>query len=189
MVSLRDPGSWQSDHVDTDYAHRLILLRHAKSDWPEDTPDHDRPLAKRGRRDAPIAGQWLARNGYVPDAVVCSTARRARETWELAAECLAAATPGPPPGVRFEPRVYGATVLGLLMLVREFPEDRRTVLVVGHNPGIAELAVGLIDPPPLPPAGYPTAAVAVLGLRGGWADAGPASARLLDFTVPADMRH
>jgi phosphohistidine phosphatase len=195
VVSLRDPRSWQSDHVDPEYAHRLVLLRHAKSDWPDDTSDHDRPLAKRGRRDAPIAGQWLARNDYVPELVVCSTARRARETWELAAEGLAAAVPetetgtGTAPAVRFEPRVYEATVLGLLMLVREFPEDRRTVLVVGHNPGIAELAVGLINPPPLPPAGYPTAAVTVLGFGGGWADAGPASARLLDFAVPANMRH
>ncbi|MFZ0755940.1 MAG: histidine phosphatase family protein, partial [Trebonia sp.] len=84
---------------------RLVLLRHAKSDWP-DVPDQDRPLAKRGRRDAPVAGGWLGRSGYVPDAVVCSTARRARETWELAADGLARALPVAAPPVRYEPRVY-----------------------------------------------------------------------------------
>ncbi|WP_230211275.1 SixA phosphatase family protein [Streptomyces kaniharaensis] len=65
--------------------HRtLIVLRHAKSAWPPDVPDWERPLGPRGRRDAPEAGRWLRRRGLVPDTVVCSPARRARETWELA---------------------------------------------------------------------------------------------------------
>jgi phosphohistidine phosphatase len=171
---------------------RLVLLRHAKSDWP-DVADHDRPLAKRGRREAPLAGRWLAESGYWPDAVVCSTARRARETWELASEGLAAAVPGAAPAVRYEPRVYEATVLGLLMLVREFPPDWRTALIVGHNPGMLELTAGLLAPrmsapSPGPPAAFPTAAVAVLGLPGDWSDAAPGEARLLAFVVPADLR-
>ena len=166
---------------------RLVLLRHAKSDWP-DVADHERPLARRGRRDAPVVGRWLGRSGYVPDAVVCSTARRARETWELAAVGLTDAVPGVAPQVRYEPRVYEATVLGLLMLVREFPDDSTTVLIVGHNPSIAEFTVGLAAPPPEPPSTFPTAAVAVLGLAGDWASTGPGEARLLAFAVPADMR-
>ncbi|MBO0804146.1 MAG: histidine phosphatase family protein [Nocardiopsaceae bacterium] len=189
--------------MDTGYAHRLVLFRHAKSGYPDGVADHDRPLAKRGRRDAPVTGRWLAERGYVPDAVVCSTARRARETWELAsggltAWSLAAGGPfagdparaagGTAPEVRFESRVYGTTVLGLLMLVREFPESQRTVMLVGHNPGLAELAIGLADPPPAPPSGFPTAAVAVIGLPGPWADAAPSGARLLAFAAPADMR-
>jgi phosphohistidine phosphatase len=173
--------------VSDDYARRLVLLRHAKSDWP-DLADHERPLAKRGRRDAPVAGRWLASSGFAPDAVVCSTARRTRETWDLAAAAMAAAAERPPPQARYEPRVYEATVLGLLMLVREFSDEHRTVLIVGHNPGLAELAVGLAAPPPEPPSAFPTAAIAVLGLAGGWADAGPGEARLLAFAVPADMR-
>lgn len=175
--------------MDTQYAHRLILFRHAKSGYPDDVADHDRPLAKRGRRDAPVAGRWLGQHGYTPDVVVCSTARRARQTWELAADGLAEAAPGTEPAVRFESRVYDATVLGLLMLIREFPEDRRTVLVVGHNPGLAELAVGLSVPPPALPAAFPTATLAVLGLPVPWADASPARARLLAFATPADMKH
>jgi phosphohistidine phosphatase len=169
--------------VDTDFPRRLVLLRHAKSDWPEDVSDHDRPLAARGRRDAPLVGRWLARSGYAPDTVVCSTANRARQTWELAAAELPR-----PPDPRFEPRVYEATVLGLLMLVRELPDEVRTVAVVGHNPGLAELVVGLAAPPPQPPASFPTAAVAVLGIPGPWSLAGPGEARLLAFAVPADMR-
>lgn len=170
-----------------DAGRRLVLLRHAKSDWP-DVADHDRPLAKRGRRDAPAVGRWLGASGYVPDAVVCSTARRARETWDLAATGMAAAVPRASPAVRYEPRVYEATVLGLLMLVREFDAGWRTALIVGHNPGLAELTAGLASPDSAPPQAFPTAAVAVLGLPGPWAEAAPGEARLLAFTVPAELR-
>ena len=168
-----------------DGGRRLVLLRHAKSDWP-DMPDHERPLAKRGRRDAPGIGRWLGTSGFVPDAVVCSTAVRARQTWELVAAQL---PPGTPAAVRYEPRVYEASVLNLLMLVREFHPAWRTAMVVGHNPGLAELTAGLADPGTgrLPPA-FPTAGVAVLGLDGPWAEAAPGQGRLLAFTVPSDLR-
>jgi phosphohistidine phosphatase len=173
--------------VTEEAVRKLVLLRHAKSDWP-DVADHDRPLAKRGRRDAPVVGRWIGASGYAPDAVVCSTARRARETWELVSTGLTVAAPGVLPAVRYEPRVYDATVLGLLMLVREFDAAWRTALVVGHNPGIAELTAGLASPESPPPQAFPTAAVAVLGLPGSWAEAGPGEARLLAFTVPAELR-
>jgi phosphohistidine phosphatase len=172
-----------------DAGRKLVLFRHAKSDWP-DVADHDRPLAKRGRRDAPAVGRWLGASGYMPDAVICSTARRARETWELASSGLAAVAVGRSrlPVVRYEPRVYEATVLGLLMLVREFDAAWRTAVIVGHNPGMAELTEGLAGPGSAPPQAFPTAAVAVLGLPGTWAEAAPGEARLLAFTVPAQLR-
>src|SRR5215470_16108264 len=94
---------------------RLILLRHAKSDWP-DVRDRDRPLAKRGRRDAPRIGRWLHDHDYVPDVVVCSVARRTRQTWELVAGELDGS-----PSVRFEPRAYEASALTLLDLIQELP--------------------------------------------------------------------
>ena len=171
---------------------KLLLLRHAKSDWP-DVADHERPLAKRGRRDAPAVGRWLGTSGYVPDAVVCSTALRARQTWELAATGLAAAVPDASPVVRYEGRVYEATVLGLLMLVREFDAGWRTAVIVGHNPGLAELTAGLASPdsahsPVSLAPSFPTAAVAVLGLPGSWEEVAPGEARLLAFTVPAELR-
>jgi phosphohistidine phosphatase len=161
-------------------------MRHAKSDWP-DVADHERPLAKRGRRDAPRVGRWLGESGYAPDAVICSTAVRARETWALASSGLAEAVPGASPPVRYEPRVYEATVLGLLMLAREFDPGWRTALVVGHNPGLAELTVGLAGPGAERPQAFPTAFVAVLGLPGPWADVEPGEAGLLAFAVPADL--
>jgi phosphohistidine phosphatase len=153
-------------------------------------PDHERPLARRGRRDAPAAGRWLEESGFVPDAVICSTALRARETWELASAALAGTGPGRLAApVRPEPRVYEATALGLLMLVREFEPRWRTVAVVGHNPGLAELTIGLAGPDGRdPPAAFPTAFAAVLELPGDWADAEPDAGRLLAFSVPASRR-
>ena len=114
---------------------KLVLLRHAKSAWP-DLPDHERPLAGRGRRDAPVMGRWLRTAGHVPDQVLCSTARRARETWQLAQPGLGAAPP-----VSFEDRVYGASAAQLLDLARHAPPAVKTLLIVGHDPGIPGLAL------------------------------------------------
>ena len=163
---------------------RLILLRHAKSDWP-DVPDQDRPLAKRGKRDAPVIGRWLHDHGYLPDAVICSAARRTQQTWELVAREL-----GGSPSVTFEPRAYAASALTLLNLVRELPAASRTAMLVGHNPGVAELATSLAQPPDHDdaPIRFPTAAVAVLDVSGDWAGLSPGQARLLDYTAPADLR-
>ena len=166
---------------------RLILLRHAKSDWP-DVPDQERPLAKRGRRDAPVVGRWLRRHGYLPDTVICSVARRTRQTWDRVAPEL-----GGSPSVTFEPRAYAASALTLLYLVRELPGTCRAALLIGHNPGIEDLAAHLAGAPDAagasPPPGlrFPTAAVAVLEFGGDWADLAPGRAHLLDFATPADM--
>jgi phosphohistidine phosphatase len=165
-----------------------MLLRHAKSDWPDDVPDQERPLAKRGRRDAPVVGRWLRGHGYLPDTVICSVARRTRQTWELVAPEL-----GGSPSVTFEPRAYAASALTLLYLVRELPGTSRAALLIGHNPGIEELAAHLAEAPDakraprLPGLRFPTAAVAILEFRGDWADLAPGQARLLDFAIPADM--
>ena len=172
-----------------DETRRLLLLRHAKSAWP-DVADSERPLNDRGRRDAPAMGRWLRDYGYIPDVVLCSTARRTRDTWALLAGGLDAAPP-----VRYEQRIYEATALGLLHLLREAGGDYRTVLLIGHNPGIAELAVGIAqmtDRPagePLDRARdkFPTAAVAVLEFKGDWADLIPGEARMVDFAVPRDI--
>ena len=164
-----------------------MLLRHAKSDWP-DVPDLKRPLAKRGRRDAPGVGRWLRGHGYLPDTVICSVARRARQTWELVAPEL-----GGSPSVTFEPRAYDASALTLLYLVRELPGTCRAALLIGHNPAIEELATHLAHAPdadgaPQPPGlRFPTAAVAVFEFDGAWAALAPGQARLLAFTTPADM--
>jgi phosphohistidine phosphatase len=176
--------------VASDTTRRLILLRHAKSDWP-DVPDRDRPLAKRGRRDAPRMGRWLHEHGYQPDVVVVSAARRTRQTWDLVALEL-----GGSPAVRFEPRAYAASALTLLNLVQELPGRYRTALLIAHNPGVSELASRLAAPPeigrvtddvPRPAISLPTAAVAILEFSGGWPSLTPGQARLTALTTPADL--
>jgi phosphohistidine phosphatase len=156
----------------------LVLMRHAKSDYPEGVPDHERPLAERGRRDAPRMGAWLRDGGYLPDRVVCSTAMRARQTWELIAPLFPAAT------VSYEPRLYGASVFGLLMLVREVPDDAATALLIGHNPAIGELASALPDEHE---TRFPTASVAVLRIPGGWPSAVPGEATRLALASPRSV--
>jgi phosphohistidine phosphatase len=111
----------------------LVLLRHAKSDWETPASDRDRPLAKRGRRQAPEAGRWLATSGPVLDLAVVSPARRAGDTWQLAAAELAA-----PPPVRIEEAAYGVDGDGLLAVLRAL-RDERSVVLVGHNPALEEL--------------------------------------------------
>jgi phosphohistidine phosphatase len=170
---------------------RLILLRHAKSAWPDGVPDHDRPLAPRGRRDAPAVGRWLRKSDYVPDRVLCSTAKRARETWQLAEEKL-----GAHPATALEDRVYGASSADLLALARQTSADVRTLLIVGHDPAMPELTLELASDQPSGAEAealerirlkYPTAAIAVLSFPGGWAQLGPGQAQLAGFATPSDF--
>jgi len=124
----------------------LVLLRHAKSAWPEGVPDDLRPLAGRGRRAAPVAGRWLRAEGFVPDLVLCSTARRARQTWQFAESGLlepegSGGIAAPP--VRYEREVYQASAAGLIDLLHRQPARVRTLLLVGHEPGMSELALTL----------------------------------------------
>ena len=180
-----------------DSGRKLILFRHAKSAWP-DVADHDRPLASRGQRDAPVMGRWLRDSGRVPGQVLCSTARRARETWQFAQAGLAAAPP-----VTFDGRIYEAAATDLLAVIREVPPATGTLLLIGHNPAIEDLALLLAAPSDaaaLPEAGgagpgdvdrmrskFPTAAIAVLESAGSWHDLAPSQARLTAFVTPRDM--
>ena len=164
---------------------RLVVLRHAKSAWPEKVADHRRPLAPRGLRDAPAAGRALAEADCLPDLALCSTAVRARRTWELAS-----AQWGTPPPVRYDPRLYGAAVPDLMAAVHETPREVETLLLVGHNPGLEELVLelagdGLDDTLEQVRAKFPTSALAVLAWRGtGWPALVPGAALLTSFTVP-----
>ncbi|MFE5535984.1 SixA phosphatase family protein [Streptomyces sp. NPDC056519] len=165
-------------------ARRLVILRHAKSAWPDGVPDHDRPLGPRGLRDAPAAGRLLAGSFGVPDLVLCSPARRARDTWDLAAAEMDRVPP-----VRHDPRLYAADARDLLDIAREVPPDVGTLLLVGHNPGLEELlllvagaAVG--DALERVRTKFPTSAVAVLRLQGPWSGLGPGAALLTDLAVP-----
>jgi phosphohistidine phosphatase len=164
---------------------RLIVLRHAKSAWPDGVDDHRRPLAPRGLRDAPAAGRALAEADNLPDLALCSTAVRARQTWELAS-----AQWGTPPPVRYDRRLYAAPVPALLEVVRETPPEVETLLLVGHNPGLEQLVVelagdGLDDTLDRVRVKFPTSALALLTWHGtGWPALATGAALLTSFTVP-----
>jgi phosphohistidine phosphatase len=164
---------------------RLVVLRHAKSAWPEGVADHERPLARRGRRDAPAAGRALAEADCLPDLALCSTAVRARQTWELAS-----AQWGTPPPVRRDPRLYAAEVSDLLTAVHAVSPEVETLLLVGHNPGLEELVLelaedGLDDALDQVRAKFPTAAIAVLAWHGpAWDTLLPGTALLTSMIVP-----
>ncbi|KUO17128.1 SixA phosphatase family protein [Streptomyces dysideae] len=164
---------------------RLVVLRHAKSAWPDGVADHERPLAPRGRRDAPAAGRALADSDCLPDLALCSTAVRARQTWELAS-----AQWGTPPPVRHDRRLYAADVADLLEIVHEVSTEVDTLLLVGHNPGLEELVLELAgdsldDALDEVRVKFPTSAIAVLAWRGtGWDALTPGTALLTSLTVP-----
>ena len=184
-----------------DPGRTLVLFRHAKSAWP-DVPDHDRPLARRGIRAAPVMGRWLREAGLVPGQVLCSTARRARETWQYAQPGLAATPP-----VTFDARIYEGAAADLLALIREVPPATGTLLLIGHNPAIEDLARLLAAAPGAAGPGtagprtgdshhsdldrmrskFPTAAIAVLRSGGTWHDLAPGRARLTAFVTPGDL--
>ncbi|MGD9990777.1 SixA phosphatase family protein [Pseudonocardia sp.] len=154
---------------------RLVVLRHSKSDWSVDAPDHTRPLNVRGRRDGPEAGRWLRMNVGTPDAVICSSSTRTRQTWELASAALRE-----PPEPEFTDDVYDASAVQLLEVVRGLPDSAACVLLIGHNPGIEDLTT-LLAGEYLP---MTTSAVAVLTWPGSWSDVGLHPATLEAHAVP-----
>lgn len=154
----------------------LIVLRHAKAVHALGLADIERPLTERGRRDSAGTGDWLRDAGLVPDRVVCSPAQRTRETLEHLG--LGA---GEGPEVAFESGVYDNDVDTLLSLLRESPARARSVLLIGHNPSMHELVQDLTGDAP---ERFPTCALAVIELAGGWADIG--TGVLTAFRTPKD---
>jgi phosphohistidine phosphatase len=164
-------------------ARTLILIRHAKA--AEAAADIDRPLTRRGIRDAGAIGEWLATSEIVPDRVVVSPARRARQTWEGAAAQLSVC-----PAPELDRRIYDNEVESLLQIVRETPEEATTVVLVGHNPSFGEFAYQLDDGTGDPQArqelvsGFPTSAVAAFEMPGAWADTTYHGGVLRAFAAP-----
>jgi phosphohistidine phosphatase len=162
----------------------LLILRHAKSDW--DAPsssDFDRPLAKRGKRDAPRLGEWLYREGLVPDLVVSSPAERARQT----ALKVCTSMDFKKKKIVWDEEVYAAGVPALLGVLRRCPETAATVLLVGHNPGLEGLLRFLAgDEVETPPDGklLPTATLARLEMPKDWSDLEPGCAQLVSICRP-----
>lgn len=151
----------------------LLILRHAKSSWKNPSlDDHDRPLNKRGKRDAPRMGKLLRKKDLVPDLIISSTARRARKTAKVVAK--ASHYDGE---IRLTRSLYHAGPAEYLEVLRDLPDDYQRVMVVGHNPGMEELLELLTDIPEF----MPTAALAQVALPiDRWAE--------LDDTVPGELR-
>jgi phosphohistidine phosphatase len=159
----------------------LLLLRHAKSDYPSGVADHDRPLAPRGIREAALAGDWIRANVASVDAVLCSTATRTRQTL---------ARTGIEADVRYDDDLYDSTPSAVLRLINGVADEVSTLLVVGHEPTTSGLAFGLAgsesDEDSLDELRmkYPTSAVAVLTTSVPWHHLELGGARLVDFHVP-----
>jgi phosphohistidine phosphatase len=166
----------------------LYLLRHAKSDWGDSSlDDHDRPLAARGERAAAVMGVHFSQRGYQPSLVLCSSARRTRQTLDFLLPHL----PGDPE-VLFEEGIYLASRGQLTARIQEIDDGRSRVLLIGHNPGIADLARSLAgsgDRDSLRRmARFPTAASAVCEFDlERWRDLAPGSGRLVAYAVPKDL--
>ena len=163
---------------------RLLVVRHAKSDWSVPAADIDRPLNARGRRDAPAIGRWIADRRLPVDAAVISPAARTRATWQLLAE---AAGLDVAPGL--DRGIYLGEADDLAEAVRTLDSAARCAVLVGHAPGCEEFvewaADGRGDPAALDAmrTKYPTAAVALLDIDGGWGALGPGSGSLASFAV------
>lgn len=163
----------------------LVLVRHAKAGYPEGAADHDRPLTSRGERDAQALGGRL-REGAGPDLVLCSTATRARETWDRIERAW-----GRPATVRYEPSAYLASARVLLGLVRGADSEVTGLVVVGHNPGLHELARDLASSGDAPGRAllgerFSTSTAAVLAVDGPWDGVGSGTAELLRLLTPGE---
>jgi len=166
----------------TDRYRTLLLLRHAKSDYPTGVADHDRPLAPRGEREAALVGDWLRANAPAVDAVLCSTAIRTRETL---------ARTGVDAPVDYLDRLYDATPGAVIEEINRVGADVETLLVIGHEPTMSSLALGLASAEDSNNTAaeristkFPTSAIAVLRTSEPWDQLTLSGAALVGFHVP-----
>jgi phosphohistidine phosphatase len=166
---------------------RLHLLRHAKSSWDDPTlTDHDRPLSRRGEEAGARLASWIAEHGPIPQLVLCSTATRARRTLELVLPSL------DEPVVAFEDGLYQASAARLVERVASLDDALDDVLLVGHNPGLHDLALGLSAGSPSGErdrivAKLPTGALVTVELDPDWAAARGGSGMILAVTLPREL--
>ena len=167
--------------------HQLLLLRHAKSSWDDPKlSDRDRPLNKRGRRAVAAMRQAMQDLGLSPDLILVSTARRTQET-------LAALEPwDETPLIEPLESLYLASARQLLDILRGTNETVRSVMLIGHNPGMHELAVSLAGSLESEQThrlreGFPTAALAEFAIGGTWEALGTSGGRLMRYLIPRDL--
>ena len=159
-------------------SHKLIVMRHAKAGELPGGPDFERALRPRGKRDSAAAGRWLSASGLRPDLVLCSAARRTRQTWQYLSAAL---PPGSPPEFVADRRLYDADGDDVADILRAAGGDAATILYIGHNPAAACLVGLLTGTEPV----FPTAAVAVIGFQASWAELPAGAGELLAYWTPA----
>jgi phosphohistidine phosphatase len=152
----------------------LVLLRHAKAANPDRMVDHDRPLTARGHADAAAAGAWLVARGLRPDRVLCSPARRTRETWHSVRVALG---DGAQPEVVLAPALYDSGAAAALELIRATTAAIGVLMVVGHNPTVSAIST-ILAPDTDVEDGLRTAGMAVHSIDGDWIDCRPGRAPL-----------
>lgn len=167
-------------------ARILYLLRHAKAGWDTQAlSDHDRPLTSRGQRAARRLAEHLRAEHIAPDVVLCSSSARTRETLKLISGGLAEEA-----RVVIESGLYGATAGELLARLRAVDAELDSVMVIGHQPGIQQLAESLASGGEIlaqVQRKFPTAALATLTFTCGWHELAPGAAELVAFTRPRDL--
>ena len=167
----------------------LFLLRHAKSSWDDASlPDLERPLAPRGERAARRIAGWFGSECIAPELVVCSSARRARDTFALIQPVFPVSTE-----LRVTESLYGADASAILGVLRAVGSEIASVMLVGHNPGLEDLAIGLAgdgDPGAMAQlrAKFPTAALACLDATQCWALLDWGDAHLTKLVVPRELQ-
>jgi len=166
-----------------------VLLRHAKSSWDDPfLADFDRPLAKRGRKAGERLSAWLKSHAIRPDLVLCSPSLRTRETFALIAAAI-----GGEPAVVYDKTLYLAEADALLARIRRADAGAACVMVIGHNPGLQELAVALLRPGAAKSRAklsekFPTATIACFDIPiAAWTGLQPGAAKLTKFVRPADL--
>ncbi len=165
----------------------LILMRHAKSSWKTDAAtDFERPLNGRGKRDAALMAQWIATEVPHPELIVSSPSERTSQTVFV----VCASLEYPPERVRWENGVYEASLGTLLKLLRRLPDDTQSTMLVGHNPGMEELAIFLCGAEISVPEGvkpFPTAAVAQLRIDVPWSELDRGCGHLIHLVRPKEL--
>ena len=168
---------------------RLCLFRHAKSNWSTGaSSDFDRSISARGERDAPLISAHLVTEGWRPDRVLCSPAKRARQTLAAAAGFFHSE-----PEILFPAGLYDASQVSYISLIRSHGGDAEILMIIGHNPMTHETALRLAVPGTSPAATglerkFPTSALAVLDFDTAWSDLADHSGTLLAFVKPADLK-
>lgn len=170
---------------------RLMLLRHAKAERPEGVTDHDRPLAARGQRESEAMGIYMAEQGLVPDLAIVSTARRTQETWLRVLPAFATKIP-----LRNDVNLYEASIEEVIGIIGKTESSVNVLMLVGHNPAIAEVALALVRKKHPSSAlselqqDYPTAGLAIIDFDAeSWEEVAVSRGRLERFETPASVAH